>query len=182
MSNPDNWPEEAKNEISRLEFENDALQQEVGRSVAKIMSLQGEGDQITDGSLKKRFEEICANIEDWATAIEMEFLQQGWEFRQVFRQILEKDSVQELLCRWGLLKNPNELAENIGKLRWLGRLDTCINVVLSCVIWQVLYAEIFAKTWPPGTEDEAASGLHYITEAIRDGADGKVSEGQSKEK
>ncbi|OAA38392.1 hypothetical protein ISF_09890 [Cordyceps fumosorosea ARSEF 2679] len=176
MSNPDDWPEEAKNEISRLEFDNDALQQEVGRSVAKIISLQGEDDQITDGDLKRRFEEICANIEDWTTAIEVEFLQQGREFRQVFHQILDDDPGRRFLYRWGLLEPLHDSAQEIGKLYWLGQLDTCIKVVLSRVIWQSLYAEVFVKTYPPGTRDDAANGLHYITDAIRHGADGRLNE------
>ncbi len=206
MSHRDDWPQEAKNEISRLEqendrlelendrlelendrlelendrleLENDALQQEVGRSVAKIISLQGEGEQITDGDLRKGFEEICANIEDWAMAIEVEFLQQGRDFRQVFNQVLEDDSGQRLLYQWGLLEKPQGLLEEIRKLHWLGKLDTCINIVLPRVIWQFLYDGIFAKTYAPGIQDEPASGLHCLIEAIRHGADGRLTEGQ----
>ncbi|TQV94209.1 hypothetical protein IF1G_07088 [Cordyceps javanica] len=174
MSDPDDWPEEAKNEVSRLEFDNDALQQEVGRCVAKIISLQAEDDQITDGDLRRRFEKICANIEDWVTAIEVEFLQQGREFRAL-HQTLDDGPGRGFLYRWGLLERHHDRAEEIGKLRWLGQLDTCIRVVLSRFIWQSLYAEIFVKTYPPGTEEDAANGLHYITDAIRHGVDGRVS-------
>lgn len=181
MSDPDDWPEEAKNEISRLEFENDALQQEVGRLVAKIISLEGEDDQITDGDLKRKFGEIGANIEDWTTAIEVEFLQQGREFRQAFHQLLDDDAELRLLHRWGLLHSSHDRAEEFGKLYWLGQLDTCLKVILSRVIWQSLHSEIFAKTYPPGTQHDAANGLHYTTVAIRHGADGRLSEGQSQE-
>ncbi|KAF1730463.1 hypothetical protein CRV24_009926 [Beauveria bassiana] len=176
MSHPDDWPEEAKNEISRLESANYALQQEVGLSVAKIISFQSEDDQIADGDLKRRFEEMCANIEDWTTAIEVEFLQQGREFRQAFHQLLDDDTGRRLLYCWGLLERPHDPGEEIEKLYWLGQLDTCIKIVLSRVIWQSLYAEVFIKTYPPGTNDDAAKGLDYITDAIRLGADGRPSE------
>ncbi|KAM3537671.1 hypothetical protein ARSEF1564_009416 [Beauveria bassiana] len=176
MSHPDDWPEEAKNEISRLESANYALQQEVGLSVAKIISLQSEDDQIADGDLKRRFEEMCANIEDWTTAIEVEFLQQGREFRQAFHQLLDDDPGRRLLYCWGLLERPHDPGEEIEKLYWLGQLDTCIKIVLSRVIWQSLYAEVFIKTYPPGTNDDAAKGLDYIADAMRLGADGRPSE------
>ncbi|XWW94800.1 hypothetical protein V2A60_002748 [Cordyceps javanica] len=174
MSAPHDWPDEAKNGVARLEFDNDALQQEVGRCVAKIISLQAEDDQITDGDLRRRFEKICANIEDWVTAIEVDFLQKGREF-QVVRQLLDDNAGRRSLYRWGLLQRQHDHAEEIGKLRWLGQLDTCIKVVLSRVIWQSLDAKVFAKAYPPGTKDDAANGLHYITDAIRHGADGRVS-------
>lgn len=179
MSHPDDWPQEAKSEISRLKLENDSLQHEVGCSVARIMSLQGEDGQITDGNLKKRFEEIWANIEDWTAAIEVEYLQQGREFRKIFHQILREDPDHRILYRWGLLDKLHDRVEQVGKLHWLGERETCINVVLSRIIWQFLYDEIFAKSYAPGTEDTAASGLQYIVEAIRHGADGEISEGQS---
>jgi hypothetical protein len=187
MSLPDDWPEEAKEEMARLETENEELQQEVGRSVAKIMALQARGEEITDGEVKKRFEGICTAIEDWTTAVEFDFLQEGRDFGRLFLDWLDRHeggattppaAAEATLRLWGLLEKAEDGADDVGKLRWLGQLDTCIKVVLSRAVWYRLDVDIFARRSPPGTPDVAADGMDWISEAVEGGVNGKVSEGR----
>lgn len=178
MNESDGWPESAKNEIARLEGENEELQLEIGRSTARILALQAEGEQITDGEVKKRFEKLSDAIEDWTTSIDLDFLRQKRDFRREFNKMLDSETGSAALCRWGFLERPEANDGESGRLHWLSQLDTCIKLVLARMIWYHLYSDVFAQVHPPGTDDKVSTGLRYVTEAIRADAEGRSSEGQ----
>ncbi|KAF2445471.1 hypothetical protein P171DRAFT_430882 [Karstenula rhodostoma CBS 690.94] len=173
----------AASEIRSLRNQTAVLQDKLDRSVAKIMRLQGGIDQITDGDVKKRFEGVFSAIQDWVSEIELDLMRHSRDFRDVFQEILRQEEQEALLLSLGFrAQNEDENGRPIWDpismeyvdMRWLGTLDTCINVILSRVIWCRLRHRIFYSLYPVGLNEPAQEGLDYIIQAIEDGNDGET--------
>ncbi|PSN68516.1 hypothetical protein BS50DRAFT_571777, partial [Corynespora cassiicola Philippines] len=176
------------NEIRSLKNQNSVLQDKLDRSVAKIMRLQGGIDQITDGDVKKRFEGVFSAIQDWVAEIELDLTRHAQSFRGVFQDVLLREEQVRLLLKLNLraysedddgLPMWDPASQGYADMRWLGTLDTCINVVLCRFIWWRLQGRIFQSSWPFGLDDWAKEGLDYIIEAIADEDEGEVKIGTS---
>ncbi|CZT48579.1 uncharacterized protein RSE6_09297 [Rhynchosporium secalis] len=173
--------EQGIGEIRRLRSQNTELQDRLDHSIAKIMILQGSIDEITAGEVKKRFQELYSAIQDWVADIELDLTRHSQDFQQAFGSILFQERQDNLLYHLGLRRDIHHGTghstwdSEFGKLRWLGKLDTCINVFLSRYIWCHLYQEILVTCYPLGIDDNAMSGLDYMMEAISGDSDGKAN-------
>jgi hypothetical protein len=183
MDTFDGWPNQTISEITRLRSENAELQGRLDHSVAKIMKLQGGVEQITGGDVKKRFERLYGAIQDWVAEIELDLMRHSRDFRDVFREIVHYENKDRLLLELGLREEGDDEAtwnrnsKDYGKMRWLGQLDTCINVVLSRLIWCRLFNDIFVTYYPLGLDDDATKGFDYMIEAIEGDSDGNATKG-----
>ncbi|KAL5407660.1 hypothetical protein PMIN03_007031 [Paraphaeosphaeria minitans] len=173
----------ATSEIRSLRNQTAILQDKLDRSVAKIMTLQGGIDQVTDGEVKKRFEGVFSSIENWVTEIELDFARQSRDFREEFHELLRQEEKEQLLSGLGLRAyGEDESGQSIWEsasigysdMRWVGTLDTCINIVLSRFMWQRLYRRVFWSPYPIGLNEYAQDGIDYIIQAIEGGDDREI--------
>ncbi|OAG11477.1 uncharacterized protein CC84DRAFT_1253934 [Paraphaeosphaeria sporulosa] len=178
----DEHPNLATSEIRSLRNQTAILQDKLDRSLAKIMTLQSGIDQVTDGEVKKRFEGVFSSIQNWVTEIELDLVRQSRDFRDDFQEVLRQEEKEPVLLSLGLRaygedKSSRSMWEfaSMGHLdtRWVGTLDTCINVVLSRFMWQRLYHRVFYSPYPIGLNVYAQDGIDYIFQAIEDGDDGE---------
>ncbi|KAL5389273.1 hypothetical protein DPSP01_002586 [Paraphaeosphaeria sporulosa] len=182
----DEHPNLATSEIRSLRNQAAILQDKLDRSLAKIMTLQSGIDQVTDGEVKKRFEGVFSSIQNWVTEIELDLVRQSRDFRDDFQEVLRQEEKEPVLLSLGLRaygedKSSRSMWEfaSMGHLdtRWVGTLDTCINVVLSRFMWQRLYHRVFYSPYPIGLNVYAQDGIDYIFQAIEDGDDGESKVG-----
>jgi hypothetical protein len=184
MDISDGLPEEAIYENRRLRIENEELQRRLDKSAAKIMTLQGGADQITDTDVKKKFEGLCGAIQEWVTDVELDFVEQSRDFIDGFfktRHEQERsDLLRDLFLREEYKDDAGKLTldrgnRDFGGMRWLAKVNTCIYVVLSRLIWCRLSEHIFERPYPLGTDDAHATGFNYMIKAIEAERDGKGS-------
>lgn len=177
-------------EIQSLREQNALLRNKLDRSVAKVMELQGGNDQVTDGDVRRRFEGMFSSIQNWVEEIEFDLVRQSRDFRDVFRDVFQDVVRQEdkdsLLLNLGLLVHDVDESGQIRwglastqyvDVRWLGTLDTCINIVLPRFLWYSLKNRIFDSPYPVGFQQYAQYGLEYIFKAIKEGVDGETKVG-----
>ncbi|KAE8356306.1 hypothetical protein BDV28DRAFT_145341 [Aspergillus coremiiformis] len=178
---------QALEEIKRLERENRELQNRVRQSTAWSMELQGGKEQITDGEVKKRFEGLYNAIQDWVMQIELELVRQSRHFQDSLEAALHREGQEELLWRLVLAKAYNTRgskpgwdrnSKDLARIRWLGGLDTLVNVVLCRLVWTHLYSYLFSDYQFFGLDEDVMVAFDYIINAIaNDGyEEGKINE------
>ena len=175
-------------EVGSLRNQISELQRKLDRSAATIMKLRGSVDQITDGGVRKRFEDIFGAIQDWVGEIELDLMRHSRDFRQDFEDVLHREEREELLYELGLRAQDEDengrLVWNINSrdyldMRWLGSLSTCVNVILCRFIWHRLRHYIFYSVYPVGLNKETERGLDYIFSAMRENDHGDTTTGSS---
>lgn len=178
----------AANEIKALRNQIQVLQRKVDRSAAKIMSLQGSFDQITDGDVRKRFEDIFGAIQDWVGDIELDLTRHSRNFQRDFNGALRRAELDELLYKLNLFAYDEDESDRLGwdinirdysDVLWLSSQSTWINVVLSRLIWHRLRHDIFYSALPVGLNEGTKKGLEYIVNAMKEHDDGKTTTGSS---
>lgn len=174
----------AGSEIQTLRNQIQVLQSKVDRSAAKIMSLQSDFDQITDGDVRKRFEDIFGAIQDWVGEVELDLMRHSRNFQRDFDEALRREEQDELLYKLNLCAYDEDesgrLVWDINRrdhldVWWLNSQSTWINIVLSRLIWYRLRHDIFRSIFPVGLNEGTEKGLDYIISAIKEHDHGKTT-------
>jgi hypothetical protein len=132
--------------LETLKEENTRLKVDLEDCKIRLFELLYEDNQISDGTIRKEFEAICEFIDKWIDEVFKES-----DFTGRFSFILKKEP--ENLARFGLypVADSEKESEGVLGMTWLGRKDTCSNIVLSLVIWRFLENHIFNEPFPIGT-------------------------------
>lgn len=166
------WPSEARRETQKLRRENEELARRLA-DFAGTASAEGRTDQVPDGNIKKQFETVCFAIRERVTDIELDFARQSMDFRAVFQHIISDTAQRNLPFVVHIRGRERDNKKWDERMWWLGRQDSCIQVVLCSIIWASLYKSVFQGLCPLGVSDDAARGLSYIVSAMRDKSNGE---------
>lgn len=143
----------------KLQQENERLHEDNERLSARVVSLSQGEYQITDDKITKKYREIRDGIDLW-----IDELQDGErrDFRTNYQAVLKHKDRENMF---------HDLGFKAGCLdeKWeeqLGRLETCIYVILGMVIAQLLKNEIFLRNYPAGVTETQIRVLDKIHNAM----------------
>ena len=168
MDIPETWPSDAAERVQELVREN-------GRLVARIMTLQREGSQVTDLDICDKFGKLYNNILDWVRDVQQELEPSGWSFQDFQRTLQQSRAKIKLvdLLRWTEIKSPQSEKQKPTSLEvrwavWLAAHSTSLYVVFTLVIWRRLESEIFSFSLPLGLDlpSETSNVVNAIMETM----------------
>ena len=145
------------------------------------MTLQREGNQVTDVDIRDRFGKLYNNILDWVRDVQQDLEPSGWSFQDFQRTLQEKSAKIKLmdLLRWTENKPPHSEMQKYTSFEvawagWLAAHSTSLYVVFTLVIWRCLESEIFNLSLPLGLDlpSETSKVLNAIMETMDTAEDG----------
>lgn len=145
------------------------LRHQLDEATSKIMSLQNTTDQITDADIRKRFGDLQDAIQQWIHGIEQCLKGQFKDFSRTLGRLLEDldDEYRPEVIRELGRYDETDRDGNSAWMKWIGNLNTSIYIVLSRLIWEFLYANVFIETYPIGVSRDSRATFEDILSVMR---------------
>lgn len=157
------------------------LKQQLDTAMATIIKLRATPNQITETEIKDDFESLQRAIQNWVRMIDKELKGSHNDYGHMFRKAFVpqdedyEDDEDNKRLRWalkqfGTMDNSDDGQSRMWML-WLGRLNTCMDVVFCRGIWTCLEKCIFSMRYPVGVDPDTEDTFTSIIEAMH-GEDG----------
>ncbi|KAF3022526.1 hypothetical protein E8E14_012086 [Neopestalotiopsis sp. 37M] len=161
------------------------LKQQLDTAMATIIKLRATPNQITETEIKDDFESLQRAIQNWVRMIDKELKGSHNDYGHMFRKAFVpqdedyEDDEDNKRLRWalkqfGTMDNSDDGQSRMWML-WLGRLNTCMDVVFCRGIWTCLEKCIFSMRYPVGVDPDTEDTFTSIIEAMH-GEDGDEDE------
>lgn len=127
--------------------ENARLKADLEECKIRLFELLYEDNQVSDGSIRKEYDDICESIEKWIDEVFKEC-----DFTRRFNVVLKREPHK--LAKLGIdpeIQDSELEDDGAPGMAWLSRQETCNHIVLSLAIWDILENYIFCKQFPVGT-------------------------------
>ncbi|CAG8951332.1 hypothetical protein HYFRA_00008082 [Hymenoscyphus fraxineus] len=152
-----------------LQQENQRLQEDNERLSARVVSLAQGEYQITDDKITAKFREIRDGIDIWIDELQDD---ERRNFKTTYSSFLRKQDREGIFNYLGF--RAGFLDENWGEE--LGRLETCIYVILGMVISNRLRRGLLNGKYPFGLNDYQIRFLDMIESSMTSSSNHKVTD------